>query len=363
MAIKKISQGRWEASFSKRHPNTGMAVSLKRIAKTEAEARRIERDLIAQVERKIAEKVIPKWKDVVSSYVEDARARGLAEITLYNTQKCVEAATLATWGSRLVTEITTQEIRELIQVRFKDKATSTQKAMLKYLRVVFTFAEEQGHLQKNPVPKLAFKVGDKIKKVLNEDQVRYLLNTAKAMNWDWYSHVATCLYTGLRNGELYALTWDRVNLEQRQIVVDRSWCSKGGFKCTKSGDDRIIEIAPNLLPLLKELKLSNSGESFVLPHMREWEKGEQARQLRRFLVGIGLPEIRFHDLRATWATILLSKGVAPAKVMMMGGWKDMKTMMIYMRKAGINIKGMTDCLNLHDPHFSGAKVLNFSSQQ
>lgn len=44
---------------------------------------------------------------------------------------------------------------------------------------------------------------------------------------------------------------------------------------------------------------------------------------------------------------------------MMGGWKDMKTMMIYMRKTGIDIRGMTDCLNLHDPNFSGAKVLNF----
>ena len=42
---------------------------------------------------------------------------------------------------------------------------------------------------------------------------------------------------------------------------------------------------------------------------------------------LGLPDIRFHDLRATWATIMLSKGVEPIKVMSMGGWKDIKTMM------------------------------------
>lgn len=338
-----------------------MPVSLKRKTKQKTKVKQIERELIAAVERKIAEKVTPRWKDVVSSYVEDARARGLAEVTIYNTQKCVEAATFEKWGSRLVTEITTQDIRNLIQVEFKDNAPSHQRAMLKYLRQVFTYALENGYLQRDPVPKLAFRVGDKIKKVLTEDQVKTLLRTAKSMNWEWYPHVTMCLYTGLRNGELYALTWDRVSLDQRQIIIDRSWCSKGGFKSTKSGDDRVIEIAPNLVPLLKELKLKSYGESFVLPHMREWEIGEQARQLRRFLVGIGLPEIRFHDLRATWATLLLSKGVAPAKVMMMGGWKDMKTMMIYMRKTGIDIKGMTDCLNLHDPNFSGAKVLNFSS--
>lgn len=64
-----------------------------------------------------------------------------------------------------------------------------------------------------------------------------------------------------------------------------------------------------------------------------------------FLAGVGLPQIRFHDLRTTWATIMLSKGVEPIKVMMMGGWKDMKTMQIYVRKAGVSIQGVTDKLD------------------
>lgn len=361
MGSKYVKDKGYLVWFSKKNPATGMSYSLRRWVKQKSHVKRMEQELIAAVERGIAEKITPKWRDVVTGYVEDARIRGLAEVTIYNTQKCVEAATFEKWGSRLVTEITTQDIRNLIQVDFKDNAPSHQRAMLKYLRQVFTYALENGHLQRDPVPKLAFRVGDKIKKVLTEEQVKYLLTAAKAMNWEWYPHVTMCLYTGLRNGELYALTWDRVDLESRKIIIDRAWCSKGGFKSTKSGDDRVIEIAANLVPLLKDLKLKSYGESFVLPHMREWEIGEQARQLRRFLVGIGLPEIRFHDLRATWATLLLSKGVAPAKVMMMGGWKDMKTMMIYMRKTGIDIKGMTDCLNLHDPNFSGSKILNFSS--
>lgn len=363
MSIKQIAPGKWRAYYCKRNPKTKKPVTLFRILNSKAEAIREERKLIAAVERKIAEKTTPLWKDVVALYVEDARNRGLAEVTIYNTQKTVEAATFRKWGSCLVTEITTPQIRELIQVDFKNNAASHQKAMLKYLRLVFTFALEHEYIQRNPVPKLAFKVGEKIKKVLSEDQVRLLLNTAKTMHWEWYPHVAVCLYTGLRNGELYALTWDRVDLSNRKVVIDRSWCKmKQDFKSTKSGDDRIVEIAPNLVPLLQELKLQSCGETFVLPHFRDWEIGEQARQLQRFLVGIGLPPIRFHDLRATWATLLLSKGVAPAKVMMMGGWKDMKTMMIYMRKTGIDIKGMTDCLNLHDPMFTGAKVLDFSQR-
>ena len=46
------------------------------------------------------------------------------------------------------------------------------------------------------------------------------------------------------------------------------------------------------------------------------------------------------------ASYMLSKGIEPIKVMSMGGWKDLKTMQIYIRKSGINIRGITKCLDL-----------------
>jgi integrase len=76
-----------------------------------------------------------------------------------------------------------------------------------------------------------------------------------------------------------------------------------------------------------------------------------------FLQGLGLPRIRFHDLRATWATIMLSMGIAPIKVMSMGGWKDLKTMQFYIRKAGVDTSGISDKLSLHDPT-AESKVLS-----
>jgi len=165
---------------------------------------------------------------------------------------------------------------------------------------------------------------------------------------------------GMRNGELYAITWDKVNLDERTILVDSSWNLKDGFKSTKSGNDRIVEIAQNLLPIFKELKLKSADSHFVLPRISQWDAGYQAAALRMFLVGLGLPIVRFHDLRATWATIMLSKGVQPAKVMVMGGWNDMKTMMIYMRKAGIDIRGITDVLSLHNPSRETARILSIA---
>lgn len=136
------------------------------------------------------------------------------------------------------------------------------------------------------------------------------------------------------------------------------------MKKSKFTEEQIITIlrendSGNLVPILKELKLSGGDSNFVLPRIDKWDKGEQARELRMFLSGLGLPAIRFHDLRATWATLLLSKGVEPIKVMIMGGWKDLTTMQFYVRKAGVDIKGITQCLDLHNPSTESAKVLDF----
>ena len=50
----------------------------------------------------------------------------------------------------------------------------------------------------------------------------------------------------------------------------------------------------------------------------------------------------FHTLRACFATHLLASGAEPAKVMKIGGWKDLKTFEIYIRLAGVDISGVTE---------------------
>ncbi|MFZ4404632.1 MAG: hypothetical protein ACOYOK_11070 [Pseudobdellovibrionaceae bacterium] len=50
-----------------------------------------------------------------------------------------------------------------------------------------------------------------------------------------------------------------------------------------------------------------------------------------------------------WRIERLAQGDEAAKIMKMGGWNDLKTMMIYIRKAGIDIKGITDNFDLHNP--------------
>lgn len=91
---------------------------------------------------------------------------------------------------------------------------------------------------------------------------------------------------------------------------------------------------------------NSSTSNHVLPRLREWRHGYQAKALRLFCETIGITSIRFHDLRACFATQLLQNKVAPATVMKICDWKDIDTMARYIRVAGIDEEGATETLRL-----------------
>lgn len=96
--------------------------------------------------------------------------------------------------------------------------------------------------------------------------------------------------------------------------------------------------------LILELK-NKSRSEFFLPRLIDWRKRYQAKCLKIFCRSIGLPEIKFHTLRACFATQLIGSGVEPIKVMKICGWKDLKTMSYYLRLSCIDEKGVTEGLN------------------
>lgn len=361
----------YKVSYSKRHPITRKSVGLTRThfvntkgqkvpITSKAQGKRVRDQLILEVEKKLKKQIIPTWEKLLQNFEPHFRSTGVKPKTVETYMLCLRKHT-SNWYNKSVDEITKVMIHNLI-VSLESHSESHKKNLLKFIRRVFQFALESGFVLQNPTPFRKFKVGSKNLNVLKESEISHLLNSAKSYESEWYFHWLLALYTGMRSGELYALKWENVDFDLEQIQVKESWNSTDGFKSTKSGDERIVPMAPKLIQELKKLKLERGEANFVLPRLNKWDKGEQARELRKFLESIGLHGIRFHDLRATWATQLLSKGVQPVKVMAIGGWKDIKTMMIYIRKAGVDLKGTTDCLDFHNPSENKDNLysLNFS---
>ena len=132
------------------------------------------------------------------------------------------------------------------------------------------------------------------------------------------------------------------------------------FYCRTSPDRTMSD---ELIALLNELKAQAPDRREVLPRFWEWTKGQQARVLRAFCEGIGLPSIKFHTLRACFATQLIRSSVAPAVVMKICGWKDLETMQRYIRLAGIETQGATNVLKVLPEADVAAQVVNLFTKE
>lgn len=357
MAIKQLPNGKWLASYSRRpEGGPGKPVTLRRIFASKAEAIRNLPSIIIDVSEKLKSRLVPTWDELLDQYL-DSKKEEMGLKTVYSLKKCLNKY-IGKLKVQRVDQITSSAMNNLFDEAFKENTLSHKQYISRNFRAIFEFAIRRGYIKENPTPMIKFKIKKKIQAVLTEKEAGQFLNMARSSGFEWYPIWTTAVYSGMRNGELYALRWSNVNIESRQIKVAESWDSKAGYKdYTKNKEDRLLEIPEALIPVLLELKTENAWGDFVLPRIRSWDRGEQAKILRCFLAAMGLPAIRFHDLRATWATTLLGKGVPPINVMIMGGWKDLETLAVYIRKSGIDIKGSTDKLKFHDHNQRTAEVI------
>jgi len=160
--------------------------------------------------------------------------------------------------------------------------------------------------------------------VLNPDQAMMLIKAAEADRLHALYLVA--ITTGLRQGELYGLHWSDLNLEGATLSVRRTLVEINGKlttaepKTTKSR--RLVALPAVAVEALFEhrkraIAEGNAASQWVFcdenggPLRRQ---NVQRRSFKPLLKSAGLPEIRFHDLRHTSATLLLSQGVHPKVV-------------------------------------------------
>lgn len=358
----------WEAYVCVRNSGSLLrSQKRKKGIKTEALAKKVEMQLMRDAEREITLKGSRKvsWNELLDKYELYLRNDFAETISKHVRIDYIATVRKYTkhWLKRDAETINVFDVREVF-FNVKDLVSVDHQIKIKMiLTKVFTYGIEASlikGMQQVPTLGLKFqKAPEKKPEILSLAEIRKLLEAAKEMDHRWYPIWALALLTGMRNGELYALVWDDVDFESKIINLNKSFNKRTReTKCTKSGYWRNIPISSELEVLLKELRVKAEGDRHVLPRIRDWNKGYQARELRAFCDSIGLPSVRFHTLRACFATQLIKQGIPPIQIQKICGWKDLETMQRYVRMAGIEVAGATEKLKILPDRAVMGEVIN-----
>ena len=340
----------------------------------------LKRELIAQKEGQ----PIWKWKDWLEECLKRMRF-SLQCSTIFNYKTILGKWVPEHWNQRELGNFRKADVHSLIFEDMRPATPHQKNKVRKMLQRIFQMAVEEGIITRNPATGIQVRVPTPMQKVLTSQEADTLLREAQACKHRFYPHWAVALFTGMRNGEIYALRVSDVDLDAGIIHVNRQFTSRDGLHETKTNLSRVVPIADELRPLLKWLmakgghsetlwrwkdeakqeKVSFVWDNLLLPRVREWRTGQQSEFLKDFCQGIGIPDIKFHDLRATFITNMLSKGVALNIVMSLVGHRRIATTDVYNRLAGVGVKGSTNSLSygLHFHKFPGNSVVPFTQQK
>ena len=222
---------------------------------------------------------------------------------------------------KLARDIKRRDI-ETVVLKMKQKGLINRSIneRVSFVKAVLNYGVEHEFLSANPITK--FKKLPNVKPpihFLTELQILTFLDLAKKFTPRYYAFFATAVYTGMRRGELIALEWSDIDFKNNRIKVNKQ-IYKGVKLPTKTNRERIIDIPDTLIEILKEHKkqdniscklvFHNNGEPIFPYTMTKIYFHPLIKKCNEVLDEENqIEKIRFHDLRHTYATYLLSNGI------------------------------------------------------
>jgi len=159
---------------------------------------------------------------------------------------------------------------------------------------------------------------------MSSQEVEIFLDVCGKKFNEYYPFFLCAFRTGMRLGELIALQWGDIDWNKKNIRVERSY-RRGRVDRPKNNKKRLVDISDQLLIELKSLLTARKkeairlglGEPVEIIFHRKGEYLEQnyiRRVFKRILKAAGLPEMKLHITRHTFASLLLSNGESPVYV-------------------------------------------------
>jgi len=211
-------------------------------------------------------------------------------------------------------DITTLMVQKFIQLKKEENCSNSRiNDILKILKSIFSKLHELNLISINPAKQVK-KLNVQRKEIfpLNKAEIKLLLNTAKTHFPSFYPMLMTAIFTGIRQGELIALTWNDVDFQNNFLKISKNY-SKGHLLTPKTKKSyRKVEIPDSLKQTLEEWKEKclKTELDLVFPNKigTYIDKNNMVqREFSRTFKLAGLRKIRWHDLRHTYASLLIAE--------------------------------------------------------
>ena len=328
--LRKRKDGRWEGRYTAgRDPETGKAIYKNVLGKTQAEAKAKLKQAIEEAKGLNAAKVgrytVGQWMEVWFEHYAKVKVRPSSHQTY---RGYIDNHIKPSIGKIPLEKLTSLELQKLykklleggrverIESRKQSKGLSakTVRNIHQIISSAMKLAQEQKLIASNPAEGCALpRMGHQEMKTLPVEQLHSFLREAKDSGVFELYYLE--LATGLRRGELLGLKWEDIDLERgdlrvrRQIarinveVVEAPLKTKNAY--------RTLPLAEDTVSILLEQKKKVAGSPWVFPSSTGGPISPDSvlHMLHRVLKRAGLPRIRFHDLRHTFATLALQNGV------------------------------------------------------
>lgn len=210
------------------------------------------------------------------------------------------------------------------------------KDMLSILRLILKYGVDKGLLDFNILNFTMPKVKRRTPQTLTGQEVERLSEKSLKSGENHKFGVYLCLYTGMRIGEICALKWNDIDLENSTVTINKTMMRLYdntsdiktkiviGSPKTESSN-RVIPIPEFILKELEKRKKQSKADSYFLTGNEKYiEPRTYYEKYRRFLKECGLKPHSFHCLRHTFATHCAEQGFDPKTLSEILGHSDVR---------------------------------------
>lgn len=235
------------------------------------------------------------WSELKKGYKHSKQVAGLKEVSIYEAMNTLNKfeELIGKPSSKQLTQVL---LDKFITNRLRQVKRYTVNKDISNLRAFVRWGQENRYMDSELKLK-KLKVEDTQITVLNAKQIKDLLTAAQAYP-GWQIRIMLALATGLRKGDIE-------NIRITDLHFDRNTIATRSKKTGKAMGER---------PIPEKVMTEISNYLAALPEGAEtlWQDTHTHKRWKEIRSRAGLPELKFHDLRKTFASTLAHHGISSA---------------------------------------------------